>query len=126
MLQSKVAGSRKFWVLRHHLRDNQEDRLLQRHVRSVLPEDIPSQRWYRRLLILSTLLAPLEEPAPMMAMRGGMSCLFFSVICFAAYSQHRAVWVACVAITAIQLPFIAFDRLRAESRLCDWHFLLQN
>lgn len=52
---------------------------------------------------------------PLVAMCLGIACFLTSVICYAAYSQPRAVWITCTAITAPSIGYLITMRVRNKT-----------
>jgi hypothetical protein len=102
-LETEISARKKFWVSRRHLCNPDVHKALYAHLEPLFRHDKPTI-----LPLLFRLFSILGEPHaatlgtdPMIAMGGGIGCLLMSVFCFAAYSQHRSVLYACVAITVI-------------------------
>lgn len=62
-------------------------------------------------IILSHISGPQQRWSmayiPILNMGIGIACLLVSVVCFAAYTQPRPVWMACVIVAAITVAFSA-------------------
>jgi hypothetical protein len=79
-------------------------------------EFLPSLPSARSQVFLGHNVAPqyLSE-LPLVAMSLGIACLLASVICYAAYSQPRAVWITCTVITAPSAGYLVVMMVRNKT-----------
>jgi len=52
-------------------------------------------------------ISQTQTPESVLPMILGIECLLVSVLCFAAASQPRAVWLVCIVLTGV----VAFDAI---------------
>jgi len=104
ILEAELSARKKFWVVRPPLFDASIDKSLHDHLWPLFHHNQSTVQSY--LLRLFSAAGAVPHTAtlgmdPLLAMGGGIVCLLVSVMCFAAYTQHKVVWVACIAITTI-------------------------
>jgi hypothetical protein len=105
LLSKEMAERRRFWRIRSKSTVLPSDKSFLQHRELLLAESPKPSCLVSALLLQYTAPQELHILAmiPIVAMTLGIVCLLISVICFAAYTQHRNVWVACVITTAITM-----------------------
>ena len=116
-LQAENSERKKFWTDRRFSEFAWHNEPLHRHLEPLFgprlfPILSPIQRFIHQP---GPTHSEIGEP-PMLAMGAGMMCLLISVICFAAYSQRRPVWVICIVVTFLA-SLICFSPLLEGSKI---------
>jgi hypothetical protein len=103
LLSKEMAERRLFWRIRLKSTVLPSDKSFLQHRELLLAESPKPGCLVSALLLQYTIPQELHILAmiPIGAMVLGIVCLLISVISFAAYTQHRNVWLACVIATAI-------------------------